>query len=293
MASKSGSPAPDQRTTDESHAIDDNARPPVRVLSWNLWWRFGDYQARQEPIAKTLADSNADIICVQEVWAKEGHRDQAAWLAERLGMHHVRHDTAQRDGLSFANAVLSRWPISASESHPLPGTNARPSHRHVIHAEIDSPRGPVHVFSTHLDQRFDNSALRQEQLRMICALMARVERNPETDFPLVLAGDLNAVPDSDEIRTLTGRRPPYEPGMVLTDAWEVAGQPTGDPGWTWRADNPLLAEAQWPNRRLDYILTSWPRRSGQGTPIEVRLIGSEPVDGVMPSDHAGVLAVLR
>jgi endonuclease/exonuclease/phosphatase family metal-dependent hydrolase len=269
------------------------AVPEVTVLTWNLWWRFGDYRTRQEPIAAVLAEANADIVCLQEVWAKQDQQDQAAWLGERLGLHVARHDTAQRDGLSFANAVLSKWPILRSESFALPGSDARPSHRQVIHAVIDSPRGTIHVFSTHLDQRFDNSELRQKQLRMICELMTKVDRKDEIDFPMILAGDLNAVPDSDEIRTLTGRRSPFAHGLVLTDAWEVAGVPSGDPGWTWRGDNPLLTEAQWPNRRLDYILTSWPRRSGQGTPVGARLIGTDPVDGVMPSDHAGVWAALR
>ena len=264
---------------------------PVTLVTWNLWWRFGDFHTRQEPIAHVLADANADIVCLQEVWAKQDHRDQAAWLGERLGMNVARHDTAQRDGLSFANAVLSKWPIVKSESHALPGTDARPSHRQVIHAEIQSPRGSIHVFSTHLDQRFDNSELRQKQLKVICALMARVERNPETDFPMILAGDLNAVPDSDEIRTLTGRRPPFVPGLVMTDTWEVVGR--SDPGWTWRGDNPLLVEAQWPNRRLDYVMTSWPRRSGQGTPVAAELIGATPIDGVMASDHAGLRVTLR
>jgi endonuclease/exonuclease/phosphatase family metal-dependent hydrolase len=266
---------------------------PITVLTWNLWWRFGSFQQRQEPILQTLREADADIICLQEVWAKEGERDQAAWLGEHLHRHVARHDTAQRDGLSFSNAILSRWPITASSNHALPGADGQPSHRRAIQATIDSPRGPIHVFCSHLDQRFDNSAVRQQQLKTICALAKGITRNTETDFPVILAGDLNAVPDSDEIRALTGRRPPYESGLVFTDAWEVAGSTNGDPGWTWRADSPLLAQAHWPNRRLDYIMTSWPRTSGQGTPVAAKLIGVEPVDGVMASDHAGVWAALR
>ncbi len=278
-------------------ALPDPALPdpalPITVVTWNLWWRFGGFQQRQQPILDVLKDADADIICLQEVWAKDNERDQAAWLGEHLGRHVVRHDTAHRDGLSFANAILSRWPIVASESHALPGAEGHPALRRVIHATIESPRGLIHVFATHLDQRFDNSALRQKQLHLISTLAKSIDRNPDTDFPIILAGDLNAVPDSDEIRTLTGRRPPFVPGLVFTDAWEVVGSPAGDAGWTWRNDNPLLALAHWPNRRLDYIMTSWPRKSGQGTPVAARLIGTTPVDGVMPSDHAGVWAALR
>ncbi len=270
-----------------------SAVAPITVLTWNLWWRFGNFAQRQEPILQVLREADADIICLQEVWAKEGDRDQAQWLGEQLERHVARHDTAQRDGLSFSNAILSRWPILSSSNHALPGVDGQPSHRRAIQATVESPRGPIHVFCTHLDQRFDNSAVRQQQLKTICALAKAIPRDTEVDFPVILAGDLNAVPDSDEIRALTGRRPPYERGMTFTDAWEVVGTPSGDPGWTWRADSPLLAQAHWPNRRLDYIMTSWPRTSGQGTPVAARLIGVEAVDGIMASDHAGVWAALR
>jgi endonuclease/exonuclease/phosphatase family metal-dependent hydrolase len=268
---------------------------PITVATWNLWWRFGDYAARQEPIAKVLSAADPDVICLQEVWAQVDQHDQARWLGERLDRHVCRQDTAERNGLSFSNAVLSRWPIIASHNHSLPGLDGKPSHRKVVHVVLDSPRGAMHVLCTHLDQRFDNSSLRQRQLQAICDLAAGIERSTDTDFPIVLAGDLNAVPDSDEIRALTGRRPPYRAGLVFSDAWEIAGVP-GDPGWTWRADNPLLTgQAQWPNRRLDYIMTSWPRTSGQGTPVAARLIGTVPdaETGVMASDHAGLLATLR
>jgi endonuclease/exonuclease/phosphatase family metal-dependent hydrolase len=268
---------------------------PISVATWNLWWRFGEFAERQEPIARALRAADADIICLQEVWAVEGEHDQAAWLAKQTDRHFRREDTAARNGMSFANAVLSRWPIIASTNHALPGIDNKPSHRKAMHVVIDSPRGHLHVFCTHLDQRFDNSTLRQRQLHAICELASAIERDSKTDFPIILAGDLNAVPDSDEIRSLTGRRPPYVQGLVFTDAWEVGG-PFGDPGWTWRADNPLLnRQAQWPNRRLDYVLTSWPRTSGQGTPETARLLGTKPdaETGVMPSDHAGLFVTLR
>ncbi len=268
---------------------------PISVVTWNVGWRFGDWQPRQEPIAVTLERSGADIICLQEVWAErhEGSdcADQAALLADRLGMHQVRGETAANSEVSFSNAVLSRWPITSMINLLLPNSTGAPGHRRALHVTLDTPRGSLHVITAHLDHRFDGSGTRTRQLAVICAHIAALERSPATDFPVIFAGDLNATPESDEIRALTGRRVPYENGLVFTDAWEVAGD--GSPGHTWRRDNPLLHLAQWPNRRLDYILTSWPRTSGQGTPIACRLIGHEPVHGVMASDHAGVQAILR
>ncbi len=269
---------------------------PISIATWNVGWRFGEWEARHEPLTQTLSAIAADILCLQETWGDAASGvNQAALFAERLGFHHVAYGTASNGPVSFKNAILSRWPIVESHNIVLPNAAEKPGHRRAVHAVLDSPRGRLHVVTTHLDHRFDGSATRSSQLAVICAHIASLDRDPTTDFPVILCGDLNAVPDSDEIRTLTGRRPPFVVGQVFSDAWEIAGGET--PGYTWRRDNPLLHLAQWPNRRLDYILTSWPRTLGQGTPIACRLFGLDPINvaghEVMPSDHAGVQAILR
>ena len=39
---------------------------PVRVLTWNVWGRFGPWQQRQAAIAAVLAAAEADVVCLQE-----------------------------------------------------------------------------------------------------------------------------------------------------------------------------------------------------------------------------------
>jgi endonuclease/exonuclease/phosphatase family metal-dependent hydrolase len=54
---------------------------PVRILTWNLWWRFGPWRQRRDAIAAVLADVQPDVCGLQEVWASPaGHL--AAVLAE-------------------------------------------------------------------------------------------------------------------------------------------------------------------------------------------------------------------
>jgi endonuclease/exonuclease/phosphatase family metal-dependent hydrolase len=265
--------------------------PPVTVATWNLWWRFGPWEARQAAIVTTLRAASADLICLQEVWAEEGGPDQAAVLADALGMHHVRSATPYREGVAFGNAVLSRWPITSTRVVVLPRPDGRPSHRQAVVAHVESPRGDIPVISTHIDHRFDASAARLAQTAALAQLVHDERGDSAVAFPTVVGADLNAVPDSDEIRALTGRSAPPVNGLVFTDAWEIAGD--GSPGFTWRKDNPYLANAQWPNRRLDYVLVSWPRTTGEGTPVHAELFGTQPVGGVMPSDHAGLLVHLR
>jgi endonuclease/exonuclease/phosphatase family metal-dependent hydrolase len=57
-----------------------------RVATWNLWWRFGDWQARFEAIAAVLREAAPDVVGLQEV----------------------------------GNAVLSRWPVAGVAHADLP-----------------------------------------------------------------------------------------------------------------------------------------------------------------------------
>ncbi len=261
-----------------------------RVLTWNVWWRFGDDpDARQAAIAAELARCDADVVCLQEVYGADDGRDQAEELAGPLGMGVVRTPHEFHRGWSFGNAVLSRWPVLDSVVEPLPRGDGAPGHRNAVLARLDAPFGPLPVVSTHLAYRFDESALRSAQLRAVCELVAAHRGDPETTPPPVVCGDLNAVPDSDEVRAVTGLAPVPVPGLVLSDCWP---QVRDDPGWTWSADNPYQADTTWPRRRLDYVLVGWPRPRPLGNPVHAELVGVDPVDGIVPSDHYGVLVDL-
>ena len=262
-----------------------------RVLTWNLWWRFGPWEERQPAIATVLEEEGADIVCLQEVWATDTGVDQSAVLAARLGLHHARTPSPFWNGASFGNAVLSRWPILDTTMIPLPGADGATSPRQALVVDIDAPFGAFTVICAHIEYRFDRSDQRKNQLRTISEHVVARHPEPETTFPVILAGDLNAVPDSDEIRSLTGRSAPLVPGLVFTDAWEVAGDESA--GNTWSASNPHLQDSTWPNRRLDYIMVSWPRPKGVAKPVRARLAGTSPRHGVTPSDHFAVVADLR
>lgn len=276
----------------ETTTVSGPARVPgtVRLLTWNVWWRFGPWQSRQAAIAATLEAVDADVICLQEVWhdgrfpgevggvALRG--GQAEVLAEPLGFDH-RFATARGKGdVLFGNALLSRWPIAGAEVLVLPG-----GRRSALQVVLDRPRGAMPVICTHLDWEFSESELRQHQVVAIAESAARAGRETGT-FPVVVCGDLNAVPDSEEIRALTGRCPPPVAGQVFTDAWEVAGD---GPGWTVDRTNPWATDNAWPRRRIDYVLVAWPRPAKPvGNVAGAHLVGTGAVGGVVASDHYGV-----
>ncbi|HMK10931.1 MAG TPA: endonuclease/exonuclease/phosphatase family protein [Acidimicrobiales bacterium] len=257
----------------------------LRVVTWNLWGQFGPWERRQPAIVASIESLDPDIVCLQEVWS-DPDSNMASIVADRLGFHDVF--ACNDDGpVHSGNAIVSRWSVLRSEWRPLPAGGEPDERRTVVFAELEGPRGPIQVFCTHLNWRFDHSAVRQQQVRMIGTFID--ERRPR-EYPPVLCGDMNAVPDSDEMRMLTGRAGVVAPNLVFHDAWEVAGD---GPGMTWSNDNPYAALVIEPSRRIDYVFAGWPRQGGRGHVERAEVVGTQPVEGVVPSDHYGVLAELR
>jgi hypothetical protein len=40
---------------------------PVRVATWNLWWRLGPWEQRRQTIAAVLAHARLDVCGLDEV----------------------------------------------------------------------------------------------------------------------------------------------------------------------------------------------------------------------------------
>ena len=260
-------------------------------MTWNLWWRFGPWERRQQAILDTIRAVSPDALCVQEVWV-DADGDLATIIATELGYHAVRSEAIGHHSVGFANAVLSRWPSTPLADEALPQRDGTAGHRRVVAASVATPWGPWPIASTHLDHRFDQSVTRQRQVERLLQLASDWRGDVTSDLPVVVGGDLNALPDSDELRLLTGRRDGVQ-GIVMSDAWEQCGV---GPGTTWRRTNPNTADSAWPDRRIDYVLVSWPRPKPTGNPISAHLVGTDPVDvdgsQVWASDHAAVVVDL-
>jgi endonuclease/exonuclease/phosphatase family metal-dependent hydrolase len=258
-------------------------------MTWNLWWQFGPWQERQPAIDAVVHAQRPDVLLLQEVWS-DGEVSSAGRLATLLDGHvALTGGRVGRRRVGFHNAIVSRWPLLDVEQRALPGPTGEPGHRRILVADVDSPWGRWPVAVTHLDYQFDQSATRQLQVAAVLDAVVERRGDPTTDLPVVVGGDFNAVPDSDEIRMATGRSAPPRAGVLLSDSWEHVGDGAGV---TWRRDNPHQAGTAWPQRRLDYVFVSWPRPKPVGNPVAAWLAGVEPVDGIVPSDHAAVVVDL-
>jgi endonuclease/exonuclease/phosphatase family metal-dependent hydrolase len=260
----------------------------IRVGTWNLWWRFGAWDRRRRAIARVLELVNADVLALQEVWSTE-RENQAEFLAAQLAMHVAwapspRPDRWQRRigdaSVGVGTAILSRWPLIAHGVHPLPDADMM-----ALHAVVGTPVGGLSVFSVHLDAAPGASSLRCRQVAALAAIVAEGGRG---DLPVVVAGDFNAEPDSDEIRLFEGHKTaPAVPGQVFVDAWRFADP--GSPQATWDRSNPHAAALGFPDSRIDYVFVGSPVE-GRGRVLGARRFAAAPIDGVWASDHFGVLA---
>jgi endonuclease/exonuclease/phosphatase family metal-dependent hydrolase len=265
----------------------------MRVLTWNVWWRYGPWERRREAIAATLAEVRPDICGLQEVWGGP-EENLAADLAGRLDMHWCWAPATPGaggggTGLFLGNAILSRWPIAEHAQARLPAADLADERRVALHARIDAPGGALPMFTTHLTYGPGRSRVRTAQVRTLAAFVSGHAAG--CPYPPVVTGDLNAEPGSDELRLLGGLlTEPAVPGLVLLDAWRYVDP--GDPGFTWDQRNGYLARSVIPDSRIDYVLVGLPRR-GRGKVRSAALAGAAPVDDVWPSDHFAVVADLQ
>jgi endonuclease/exonuclease/phosphatase family metal-dependent hydrolase len=272
-------------------AVDETTH--LRVMTWNLWWRFGDaWRERGRGILSTLQALRPDIAGLQEVWGT-AESTQAHQLAEQLGMHAAfaapslppppsPPEQPDQDGVEVAVAVLSRWPILAVHEHRLPSRH-RPQVV-ALAAALDHPRGPLHVVVSCLDWEPEPEPAIQplEQARVLAALVTDPAR--DGPLPVLLTGDLNAPPTTPKIRVLT---------EVMVDAW-VAANGAADPGHTMSASNPLAPREAGPliDQRIDYVLA---RPGTPAHPVVVRqaFLAGDQQQGRYPSDHYAVVADFR
>ncbi|MFB9466047.1 endonuclease/exonuclease/phosphatase family protein [Streptomyces cinereospinus] len=269
----------------------------MRIVTWNLWWRFGPWAERQKAILGVLREVRPDVVGLQEVW-QAGGENLAEWLAGELGLHwawapsHAPERWQRRigdPGVSIGNAVLSRWPVTEQAVLPLPAPADVDDGRLALYTRLAAPSCTVPFFTTHLTSGPAASATRCRQVTVLAEFVAR--HRDDSPFPPVVTGDFNAWPDSDELRLFGGSRTaPVVPGQVFLDAWECAG--SGAPGHTWDPANPYVAAGGLPGARIDYVHAGPPGPDGLGRVRAVRRAGDGPVDGVWPSDHAAVVADL-
>ena len=249
----------------------------IRVLAYNIHHGEGlDGTFDLPRIAKVIKSVSPHIVALQEVdqgTRRAGGADQPAELARLTEMEVVFGRNIDYDGGGYGTAVLSSLPIRSHKSVKLRsfyvGTAQHPEQRGVQVVELGSKEGPALWFlCTHLDYR------PPDEVRMASAATINDLAKKHGEELMILAGDLNAEPNSRVIREFAKQ-------------WKIAGADAGGakPQAAGKKRQLLTYPAGEPVKWIDYVLV---RPAERWQVVEVRVL-DEPV----ASDHRPLLAVLR
>jgi len=231
----------------------------VTVLTYNIYHgEDANGNSNLDAVAGIINSLAPDLVALQEVDNKTTRvkgLDLTTELSQRTGMQGVFGKAMDYAGGGYGEAVLSRHPILSTKNNPLPHTpEAEPRAALEVHVELSTGERIVFV-GTHLDH------LRDQKNRMMQTSQI-MDLYEDCDLPAILAGDLNAVPDSDPIN-------------LLSQEWACAGQV--DP-------RPTFPSAR-PNRKIDYVMYKPERRW--------RVLETRVIDEKVASDHCPVYTVLE
>ena len=258
---------------------DDPKQRPLRVIAYNIFgltgWPHQRNLAKQavakgqmaKRLAMELALHEPDIINFSESPKEELTKE----VAELLAMNHVRFPS----GGNWPGTLLSRFEIIDSQNAPLDGERPKELFtRHWGRATIKLPSGdPLIVHSAHLYPTADPTI----RLKEIRAMITSMKDDLDAGRSMLLIGDLNHGPDTDEYKLW------IDAGFV--DTFAMVGK--GD-GATIKSDIP-----KW---RIDYVMAAGP--------IADRVVESRPLfegafrlhindkESFALSDHLPQLAVL-
>ncbi|WP_088105501.1 endonuclease/exonuclease/phosphatase family protein [Halalkalibacter urbisdiaboli] len=163
----------------------------ITVTTYNMRYGRGlDNRVDLNRTIETLNSLNADIISLQEVERysiRSQFIDQVTEIANALDMNVVFNPSLSFPGLYYGNAILSKFPINDTE---IISFLTKRENRSALLSEIQvTSSQKIYVLNTHLGLNED------ERLEAINVIRDQTET---LDAPIILTGDLNALPDKEE-----------------------------------------------------------------------------------------------
>jgi endonuclease/exonuclease/phosphatase family metal-dependent hydrolase len=198
----------------------------LRVMTYNI--RFGELASMQE-IGEYIKTENPDIVMLQEVdWKTNRQRapkqngvPMLNELAQVTGLFGIYGKALDYSGGYYGVGLLSKYPIISSKRILLPNPENK-EQRVLLEAQIELPgKQIITVLSTHLEH--SSATTRLAQVSFINDYVNKI------NTPIILGGDLNATPNSQEISE----------GL---SAW---GKPK---------EEPFTSPARAPSRQIDYVM---------------------------------------
>jgi len=214
----------------------------LRVMTYNVHTCVGmDGRLSPRRIARVIAQSDADVIALQELDAHRGrtnHEDQAHAIARHLEMDYHFHPAWQVEEEKYGDAILSRFPIHLVKADSLLPGNHRREPRGALWVELELPweESRLQILNTHL------SIYPKERYEQAAALFTDGWIDEAWKCgPVILAGDFNAHPGMDTYELMAKR-------LLDVQISPPSGTAKSAPSSTWISRRPLV--------RIDHIFTS-------------------------------------
>lgn len=236
-------------------------RTIIRVLTYNIL--HGATTKRNndlDVVAEVIDELNPDLVALQEMDFRTNRvqkRDISTELALKTGMSSIFSKAVDFDGGEYGQSLFSQWTFLETGKIDLPGAPEKEP-RIAVTAKIILPAGDtIRFIGTHLDH-LANSPDRLAQAKKINSSLQE-----NSNFPTILAGDLNDVPGSETIRIFES---------VWTSTYDKEAPAPTFPSHA-------------PEKKIDYIMFSPSHRW--------KVLEKEVICHKIASDHCAYLVVLE
>lgn len=183
------------------------AMKKIKVMTFNIQHCL-DYLNDKIDIdlfVNTIKNINPDICGLNEVRGEgplDGYTDQTNALGDALGYNRYFAKAIDVEGTSpYGNAFVTRYPIKSAETVAVPDPIfkyeiGKYESRCILKAVVDANGTDLLVLVCHMGLALGE---RKNAVKEICDIV------DSTDMPLILMGDFNALPDSEELKPLFER----------------------------------------------------------------------------------------
>lgn len=268
---------PDIIAVNEANMLPGYARRLARDLEYDYVFDVGLGGVRLGPVGFPTNLREGDVILAKKHLnlALVGSRGLSGGYAGNFASFHFKDATQ----VIAAKITVGKTEVLLCNTHWHASEFAgNPDLKILVDRFTDGQIGGEEIVSR-ISDAVEGSAIRLEEAAKMIEYIAEIAG----ELPVILMGDFNALPDSNEI------------GALLNEGFEDSWNGNRIPGYTWdevgntnilkymRADDSTLPPRQ---DRIDFIFFR-----GEGvSAASSRVVLDEPVYDVHPSDHYGVMS---
>ncbi|MET2985140.1 endonuclease/exonuclease/phosphatase family protein [Aureibaculum conchae] len=232
----------------------------VRVLSFNILHGANtNGEFNLDVIANAIIEANPDFVALQEVDNKTNRAkkyDLVTELGWRTKMSPIFGKAMEYDGGEYGEGVLSKTTFLSTRNVPLPFYDDHEPRAALEITTVLKSKDTVSFIGTHLDHLKDEKD-RLAQVKKINEVFSK------NSYPTILAGDLNAEPNSTPIN-------------ILEEIW-TASYDKNNIKNTYPSDKPI--------KKIDYIMF-YPKNRW-------RVLETKVIQDTVASDHCAYLVTLE